>query len=48
VVNLAAKRIAEGNSMDDILAIASEAAVFEGGSKFHKQDTRDYTLDVDN
>ena len=43
---LAAKRIAQGDSMDEILAIASEAAVFEGGSKFHKQDTRDYTIDT--
>jgi protoporphyrinogen oxidase len=43
---LAAKRVAEGGPMDDILAIASEAAVFEGGSKFHKQDTRDYTIDT--
>jgi protoporphyrinogen oxidase len=43
---LAAKRIAEGGPMDDILAIASEAAVFEGGSKFRKQDTRDYTIDA--
>jgi len=40
---LAARRITEGLPMDDILAIASEDAVFEGGSKI-RQDTRDYTL----
>lgn len=41
---LAAKRITDGLPMEDILDIASEAAVFEKGSKILHQDTRDYTL----